>query len=200
MLSHCRYTYLFCWVFKVMIMAHVQLKWLLEKPSRCYRASRLYTRPSPHEALWLLRHLVPVFLTPSSFLHRASFLVPLTLMSPGIVLSATFFHCIHFHPHLNGHISYVEDSPFRPYPWVRPTLSSSSPVLFFFFFFLVVPRSMGDLSPPPGIEPTPPTPCGGSTEFNHWTTREVPSSLVLMENQTCPLGSHRYCKLSHFSH
>ena len=43
---------------------------------------------------------------------------------------------------------------------------------FLFFFFFFWPRSMQDLSPPPGTEPVPPAVEAWS--LNHWTTKEVP--------------------------
>ena len=50
---------------------------------------------------------------------------------------------------------------------------------FFFFFFLLPHTAGGILAPWPGIQPVPP--CIGS--LNHWTTREVPSGDLLMEDQ-----------------
>lgn len=70
----------FCWVFEVMIMSYLQLN----IPSRCYRTSRSHPYPTSQSPL-APKILVPVFLTTLvSFLHKTSFFVQLTLMSPGL--------------------------------------------------------------------------------------------------------------------
>ena len=79
-LSHWGETYLFSWVFELIL----QLNSFLTNP---IGAAELHTHtPTPPlEALWLLRWLVPVFLTAlPGFLHRTSFLVQFILTSPGL--------------------------------------------------------------------------------------------------------------------
>ena len=51
-------------------------------------------------------------------------------------------------------------------------------LVFFFFFFLAALHSMWDLSSLTRGQIH--TPCIGSTQFNHWTTREIPRSIFLL--------------------
>ena len=65
-------------------MSYLQLNSFLTNPIDAAEL-HAHTPTPPLEALWLLRCLVPVFLTaPPGFLHRTSFLVQLILTSPGL--------------------------------------------------------------------------------------------------------------------
>ena len=66
--------------------------------------------------------------------------------------------------------------------WMR-VIQSKSFSFFPSFFLGPVPRGLWDLSPRPGIEPTPPTVEGQS--LNHCTTREIPLSFFFW-----PCGLH----------
>ena len=84
-------------------------------------------------------------------------------------------------------LGYAQAGPFR----IQVTLSSLGPFKFRTFFCLWLHhKAYGILVPGPGIEPVPPAVKAWS--LNHWTTREVPNSELLLKKKNWELSELRW--------